>query len=240
MNQLKTPSGIHYLEDFKGNQLPTLVYLSGAGERNNYGDFSAMKRTAFYTKFYATFKDQFNFFFPLQTKYSWSWIWPFTNGVAYSVGFIRYIKQLHGIDKIVPCSHSMGSVWSTAPLMPGELSGAVISAGSGDYKQILELADTDLPVLAFHGRQDYRENSFVAGEKAMNWYKGAGGPVEWHPIEGGHGIDQVVYSPNSGVKEWIDKLFPIVDPIKPGIYIDGVWCGDTECDFEGHKIQYKN
>jgi len=239
MNQLKTPSGINYLEDFKSNDLPTVIYFSGAGERNNYGDFTAMKRTSFYTKFYTTFKDQYNFFIPLQTLNSYSWVYPFVNGVAYGVGFIRWVKEKYGIDKVVLCSHSMGSGYSTAPLMPNELSALVVSAGNGDYKQVIALAKTLLPVMQWHGKGDYSQNSFINGEKAMNWYKGAGGPVDWHPIEGGHGIDSIVYSPTSGVKEWIDKLFPIVDPVKPGLYVDGVWIGETSGTFENHLIEYK-
>lgn len=234
-----TPSGVKYIESFIDTSKITIIYLSGAGQRGTNLDM--LESTAFYTKFYQANKGAYNFFIPQQTTNSYSWIYPFRpNGEAYAVEFIRHIMKTYSIKKKpVITGHSMGSPWAIAPLMLNELSGICVVSGSGDYKQVIELGKTKIPIIAYHGTYDNATpNTYTNGLKAVSWYEGASGiKVDWHPLVGvGHGADVYAYAANSGFKEWIDKLFPVE---KPGIYIDGNWLGVDSVHYENHLITYK-
>lgn len=52
--------------------------------------------------------------------------------------------------------------------------------------------------------------------------------------------DPLLYAPfDESIYDWmLRQLTPIEEP-KSGIYIDNVWYGETECEFEGHTIEYR-
>lgn len=237
-----TPTGIKYIEDFIDVSKPTIIYLSGAGQRGT--DLNMLKRVPFYTKFYQENKGKYNFFIPQQTTASWSWVYPIrANGESYGVEFIRHIIKTYGLTiKPVLTGHSMGSPWAIAPLMIGELSGIAVVSGSGDYHKVLALKATNLPAIAYHGTADNTSpNDFIAGKKAaVSWYQIK--PENWHELVGvGHGADTYAYASNSGLKEWIDGLFTIVveppPPVKDMIKSIYTYPNDSiYFEFESGKI----
>lgn len=236
MNALKTPSGIHYLEDFKGNHLPSVIYLSGYGQFSS--DINVLKNVAFFTKFCTDNKDKYNFFIPLHPKNSYSWVYPFfPNGNAFAVEFNRYIIGQYKTGKPILAGHSAGGPWPIAFRMLNELAGICVVSSSGDYKEVIEVGKTKIPVIVYHGEKDNTApNTYVNGVKAIGWYEAASGlEAEFHSLPNvGHGADVQAFAKGYGLKEWIDK----VPEVKPGLYLDNVWMHETEFEFENHKVKY--
>lgn len=240
----KSDSGVQYIESFISKDLPTIIYFSGYGQFGT--DINALKKVAFYTKFYQANKDFYNFFIPQHPKTSYSWIWPKRpDGTGYGVEFIRWIQKTYGIDpkKTILTGHSAGSPYGTAELMPNELGAIAAVSTSATYKGAIMLGQIKMPLIHWHGMNDTTvPNTFDAGYKAcIEWYQklGGGSPV-WIPIPNcGHGADVYAYAGNT-LKDWIDNLFPpVVIPPKPGIYVDGTWIGETSGEFEGHTIEIR-
>jgi len=233
----KTKAGVQYLSDFKSNDSPTVVYLHGSGQINK--TLEAIKSTPFFKLFYTAFKDEFNFFFPLKIGGSgWE---DYKEGKSSGARFILEIIELHKVDKIVPTGHSAGGTWATATSLQGLIKGFAPVAGRAlDYKGVLALHGNGVQVNAWHGENDHGfVNNIDDGKQAIKWYKSGGGSPIFNILPGvGHGSDSIAYKPTSGLKAWIDSLFPVVEE-KPGIYVNNIWMGYDSCDFQGNKIEFR-
>ncbi len=233
-------SGRKYISDFKSNDLPTILYLHGSGSNDKTLDH--IRGCAFYKLFYTAFKSNFNFFFPLQEGGFSGWENKI-GGVSSGAYFAKEIIALHGIKNIVPTGHSSGATYATVTTLPGVFKGFIPVAGrSLDYKGTKAMFPNGTMLNAWHGLDDHGSfNNIDDGKQAVEWYKMGGGTPIFHMLEGvGHGSDSIAYKPTSGIKEWIEGLFPKAEPVKSGLYVDNIWIGDTEGTFEGHTIEYRN
>lgn len=83
----------------------------------------------------------------------------------------------------------------------------------------MEAGKKGVPLNAWHGMNDTATpNTYTAGLQALNWYKAGKGPYTpvWNPLSGvGHGSDVYAYDTSSGLKEWIDGLFPDIEEPEP-------------------------
>lgn len=239
-----TKSGRKYISDFKSNDLITVVYLSGSGQFGK--PLSALRATPFYKLFYSAFKDKYNFFMPMQYAGSSGWEKKI-DGLSSGAHFIQEMIDLYGIDKIVVTGHSAGGTYATAISLQGKVKGfAPVAGGSLDINGTKGMSANGIQLFATHGNADKGGdkgvNGFEYGSRAVRWYEAGGGKAIFNILpDVGHGSDIYAYKPSFGMAEWFDSLFePVVVPPKPGIYIDNIWYGDTQADFEGHKIEYRN
>lgn len=213
MTQKTSFSGRPYLVDFKGDHLPTIVYLCGSGE---IGNLEKVKNVAFYTSFYNAFKNDFNFFIPMQFAGLSGWE-NMIGGLTSGGHFTKEMIDEYKLTKVVITGHSAGGTWETLAFLQDQIQGFAPVSGRGlSYDKVVNAGKKNIPVSAWHGEKDTTyPNSFTAGKQAcLNWFRDTGkGTPQWHPLPGvGHGADREAYKTTSGLKEWIQSLFPVVDP----------------------------
>lgn len=234
-------SGRKYLSDFKSDSLPTVVYLHGSGQRGT--DLEKIKQTPFYKLWYAVFKDDFNFFFPLQSATFAGWE-NSIGGYPSGAHFVREMITLHTLTKVIVTGHSAGGTGETLAFLQSQIRGFAPCSGRAlSYSRIKQCGALDIPVLIHHGTLDTaKPNMYSAGVQMKNWLIEGGGEPEFVSLTGvGHGSDSYAYKPTSRLKAWIDEIFEDeVVPPTTGIFIDGVYKGATECDFAGLHIEYRS
>lgn len=232
-----TPSGRGYLEDFKSVDKATIIYLHGSGQRGTGSptDLNKIKQVAFFTSFYSNYAADYNFLMPQQFSTFAGWE-NMINGKTAGADFVLWAKQYYGITKVIPTGHSAGGTWETAAWLQREIGGFAPVAGRGlSYSKVVEFGRNRVPVMAWHGDKDTaKPNDYSGGKQAISWYKTGGGVPIWNVLPGvAHDSDKYAYLPNSGLKEWIDSIYPPVEavPFVPGIYIDGVFAGASEATY---------
>jgi len=234
-------SGRKYIKDFKDTSKVTIIYLHGSGQLGT--DLNLIKQTPFYKLFYAAYGADYNFFMPQQTKAFSGWE-NTTFGHPSGAYFVREMIAQYGITKIIVTGHSAGAAWKTATNLQTLIGGfAPVAGRSLDFTATKLMGTNQIPVNAWHGDKDTAApNNYTAGKQAVSWYKQGGGTnILFNVLVGvGHGSDSYAYKPTSGLKGWIDMIYPVVEVHTTGIFIDGVWQGDTECDFQGLHIEYRN
>jgi hypothetical protein len=227
----KSISGRPYLVDFKGDQLPTIIYLCGSGE---IGSLSKIKNVAFYTSFYNAFKNDFNFFIPMQYAGLSGWE-NMINGYTSGGQFTREMIAEYNLTKVVVTGHSAGATWETLAFLQDQIQGFAPVAGRGlSYQLVVNAGRKNIPVNAWHGEKDTAwPNTYTAGKQAcLSWFRDAGnGKPIWNSLPGvGHGSDKIAYATNSGLREWILGLFIAVEPPlpEPKDLIDSIYTDSSD------------
>lgn len=250
--QKKTDFGMNYFEYSNPNgwNLPVFIFLHASGERSNIPSLTKIQvhGTPKILKLAGLdYLPGFIMICPQQVTTKWGWVGdPNNPDIDRLIKFVK--KNYPGDGRYFVSGPSMGSNGTWDALYSSEtITAGIPVSGEGDYNKAKVItAPRNIPVSAFHGSSDTIVPPSDGKRPINGMIAGGANPTPTFTLidGGGHGdntwdkvyaLDNKYFTPN--IYQWMDSQGK--PEIKLGIYIDNVWQGFTECEFEGHKIEFR-
>jgi len=254
---LRQPKGIMWFWEYTDpncSDCPILIFLPGSGERSNTPNFSLIQRNGLPKLLKAkgvTYLQGFTVLVPQQTTNVWGYVRDPKNPDI--IKFLSYVKANYKSEDRFLTGLSMGGDGSWDGSYNGLdtlISAMVPVSGKGDYNLAKITAQRGISVWSIHGSSDTTV-PYTDGKRPINGMLSIGSdPIPMFTLiyGGTHGSStwDVAYSltdraelGGTTIYKWLlSKVKP--KPIdKPGLYLDGKFCGTDSCRVDNHLITLK-
>ncbi len=254
MITLKQPKGVMwYWEHSDGKSLsaPVIIALHGSGERSNTPDYSLIQRHGLPKLLKLAgydYLDGFTILTPQENTTTWGYVRDPNNPDI--IKFLRYVRANYNTQFVMVTGLSMGGdgSWCASYLGDEKLVTAIVPvSGKGDYNLAKLTEQRGVKVWGIHGDAD-KTVPVSDGKRPINGMISEGGEPKWTLIPGGGHNDltwDVAFSitdrtelGGTTIYKWFKSMCANVDPV--GLYVDGLFIGESPATFEGHTIEYRN
>jgi hypothetical protein len=249
--KLIQPSGLMWYYEYKDPNLPdapVIIFLHGSGEKSDTPNLGKIQKQGLPKLLKAagmSYLPGFTVLCPQQVTGRWGYN-------PEIIKFLQYVKSNYKSEYRLLTGLSMGSdgSWDGSYQSDDKLVTAIVPvSGKGDYNLAKKTASKKIYVWAIHGKSDTSVPT-SDGLRPVNGMNSVGAnpkPI-WTLINGAHNsvcwdvafsIEDQPQLGNTTIYKWFKSLLPKEQPTT-GIFIDGIWQGETECDFNGLHIEYRN